>query len=106
MSTTTDAGLIAGATGAAKASVLWSIDPWERQILVRVQRGGILIRERELRYQLERKDNHSLAHADELLDVLAELEAQGLIEAELRFRLTAEGRARLGELDASGSAER
>jgi hypothetical protein len=106
MSTTTDAGLIAGATGAGKASMLWSIDHTERQILVRVDRGGILIRERELRYQLQRKDNHPLAQADELLDVLAEIEAQGLIEAELCFRLTSEGRARLAEPDTSGRAER
>jgi hypothetical protein len=71
------------------------VDVGERQILVRVDRGGILIGERELRYQLERKDNHPLARADELLDVLADLEAQGLLEAELCFRLTAKGRERL-----------
>jgi hypothetical protein len=106
MSTTTDAGSIVEAAGAGESPVPSSIDHTERQILVRVQRGGILIEETELRYQLERKDNHPLARADELLDVLAEIEAQGLIEAELCFRLTPEGRARLGELDATGSAER
>src|SRR4051794_20104138 len=67
----------------------------ERQILVRVDRGGIHIGERELRYQLERKDAHPLAQADELLDVLAELEARGLLEAELCFRLTPRGREQL-----------
>src|SRR3954453_14911829 len=100
MSTVMDcAGPVAGATGSGKASVLWSIGPGDRQILVRIERGGILIGEGELRYQLERKDSHPLAQADELLDVLAEIEAHGLIEAELCFRLTAEGRARLAELD-------
>jgi hypothetical protein len=94
---TTSAELVAGATGSGKASVLWSGLPagTELQILHRVDRGGILIGERELRYQLERKDNHPLAGEDELLDVLAELEAHGLLEAELCFRLTAQGRERL-----------
>jgi hypothetical protein len=67
----------------------------DRQILVRVDRGGIHIGEGELRYQLERKDAHPLAQADELLDVLAELEARGLLRAELCFRLTAQGREQL-----------
>jgi hypothetical protein len=78
----------------------------DEQILLRVARGGIHIQERELRYQLERKDNHPLAHEDELLDVLAEMKQRGLIEAELCFRLTAEGRAVLGGSGASGRAER
>jgi hypothetical protein len=108
MSTATDsAGLIAGATGSGKGSVLWSIDPGDRQILLRIQRGGIHIGEGELRYQLERKDNHPLAQADELMDVLAEIEARGLLKAELCFRLTKEGRVRLAELDdTDGRAER
>jgi hypothetical protein len=78
----------------------------DQRILLRVARGGILIGERELRYQLERKDNHPLAQADELLDVLAEIEARGLIEAELCFRLTPQGRERLAERDADGGCER
>src|SRR5918998_4118615 len=96
MSTATDAGMIAGATGAGKASVLWSRLPagTERQILVRVDRA-VRIGEGELRYQLERKDDHPLARAEELLDVLAELESRGLLEAELCFRLTTRGRERL-----------
>jgi hypothetical protein len=103
--------LVAGETGSGKASALWSlqaaVDGAERQILLRVDRGGILIGERELRYQLACKDNHPLAQAPELLDVLAELEARGLIEAELCFRLTSHGRARLAELvDDGGRAER
>ena len=74
----------------------WSRVPAERdrQILVRVDRA-VRIGEGELRYQLERKDHHPLAREDELLDVLADLEALGLVEAELYFRLTPEGRARL-----------
>jgi hypothetical protein len=84
---------IAGATGSGKASLLWSRLPvGDRQILVRVDRGGIHIGEGELRYQLQRKDAHPLAQEDELLDVLADLEARGLLEAELCFRLTAHGR--------------
>jgi hypothetical protein len=72
--------------------------------LLRVARGGIHIQERELRYQLERKDNHPLAHEDELLDVLAQMKQRGLIEAEMCFRLTLEGHALLGEPGASGRA--
>lgn len=104
MSTTTNgAGLIAGAIGSGKGSVLWSLPPaaleaGERQILVRVSRGGMLIGERELRYQLERKDNHPLARRPELLDLLGVLEDRGLLERELCFRLTAAGRTRLAEL--------
>jgi hypothetical protein len=90
---TSSAPPIGGTTGSGKASVLWSrLLSGERQILVRVDRGGIHIGEGELRYQLQRKDNHPLAQADELLDVLADLEARGLLEAELCFRLTAQGR--------------
>jgi hypothetical protein len=113
MSTTMTRGdrPVAGKRGSGKASVLWSLQAavagTERQILLRVDRGGILIAERELRYQLERKDNHPLAQADELLDVLAEIEARGLLTAELCFRLTAEGRARPAEFDDDdGRAER
>jgi hypothetical protein len=109
MSTMTTIAPAAGTRGSGRASARWSLqaaaDSAERQILVRVDRGGILIGEGELRYQLERKDNHPLAQADELLDVLAEIEARGLLEAELCFRLTSEGRARLAEPEASGRAE-
>jgi hypothetical protein len=100
MSIATDERLIAGATGSGKGSVLLSTDSVQRQILLRVDRA-VRIGEGELRYQLDRKDQHPLAHADELLDVLAELEARGLVEAELCFRLTAEGRARLTNPDAA-----
>jgi hypothetical protein len=101
MSTTTSAPvLLAGATGSGKGSVLWSRVPAdkERQILVRVDHA-VRIGEGELRYQLERKDNHPLAREDELLDVLAELEQHGLVEAELCFRLTPEGRECLAHDD-------
>ena len=77
---------------------------WDEQILLRVARGGVHIEERELRYQLERKDNHPLAQEHELLDVLAEMKEGGLIEAELCFRLTAQGRALLAEPGPSGRA--
>jgi hypothetical protein len=109
--TTRGASPVAGDTGSGKGSVLWSwpaaMEAAERQILLGVDRGGILIAERELRYQLARKDKHPLAQADKLLDVLAEFEARGLIEAELCFGLTSQGRARLAELvDDGGRAER
>jgi hypothetical protein len=98
MSTATDERLIAGAAGSGKASVLWSRVPadTERQILVRVDHA-VRIGEAELRYQLEHKDHHPLAQEGELLDVLAELEALGLVEAELCFRLTPEGRECLAQ---------
>jgi hypothetical protein len=70
----------------------------ERQILVRVDRA-VGIGEGELRYQLEHRHDHPLARADELLDVLVDLEARGLVRSELCFRLTAEGRARLAQDD-------
>ena len=69
--------------------------PAERQILVRIEQGGLAICEAQLRYQLETKDEHPLAGRLELLDVLAELEQRGLIESALHFRLTARGRAEL-----------
>jgi len=99
MSTATGAPvLLAGATGSGKASMLWSRVPadTERQILVRVDHA-VRIGEAELRYQLEHKDHHPLAREDELLDVLVDLEALGLVEAELYFRLTREGRRRLAQ---------
>jgi hypothetical protein len=80
-------------------------DVSERQILHRITRG-IRIGERELRYQFERKDNHALAHAEELLDVLADLEQQGLVDRELCFRLTGDGRTRLASLNADLGAGR
>jgi hypothetical protein len=102
------AGRVAGATGSGKGSAMWSLldagDGAERQIVVRVDRGGILIGERELRYQLERKDSHPLAQEDGLLDVLAEMKERGLIEAEMCFRLTPLGRAVLAGPGASGRA--
>jgi hypothetical protein len=66
----------------------------ERQILNRID-GGINCPESELRYQLDRKDQHPLARDELLLDVLAELEERGLIESELYFRVTDRGRAEL-----------
>jgi Flp pilus assembly CpaF family ATPase len=97
-------GRVAGTTGSGKASVLSSLRSAvdaERQILVRVDRA-IHIGERELRYQLERKNRHPLASRAELLDVLAELEERGLVESELGFRLTVRGREVLAALPAVG----
>lgn len=66
-----------------------------RQVLVRIDRGGLRICEAELRYQLERKDHHPLARDPALLDLLADLEEAGLVESALHFRLTDRGRAAL-----------
>ena len=64
----------------------------ERQVLNRIDRG-LRCPEKELRYQLERKDAHPLARSPELLDVLIDLEARGLVRSELTFALTGDGRA-------------
>jgi hypothetical protein len=76
----------------------------DEEILLRVGHGAIRIGERELRRQLERKDNHPLAQEDELLGVLAQMKGRGLIEAELCLRLIPMGRALLAELGARGRA--
>ena len=57
-----------------------------RSILGRVDRGGVMISETELRYQLRHDPP-----VGELLDRLADLEAEGLIESQLYFRLTEAG---------------
>ena len=61
------------------------------EILVRIDRGGIAICEAELRYKLRWNE----ARLGSLLDVLADLEASGLVESALHFRLTDRGRAEL-----------
>jgi hypothetical protein len=93
--------MTANATGVRSAET----DATEQPILRRVDRA-VRIGEGELRYQLEHKDNHPLAHADELLDVLADLETQGLVEGELSFRLTAAGRERLAQDTGHGGNRR
>jgi hypothetical protein len=63
----------------------------EQEILARIDRAGLHICEAELRHTLrwqEQKDGP-------LLDVLRELEREGLIESALHFRLTEHGRTRL-----------
>ena len=84
------------ATGPGRESSACSATPagTVRQILRRVDRA-INIGERELRYQLASKHDHPLANSTELLLVLAELEELGLVEAELCFKLTDQGRQRL-----------
>lgn len=62
----------------------------EREILARIDRG-VQICEAELRYKLRwDEQEHGL-----LLELLGELEREGLIESALHFRLTEHGRARL-----------
>jgi len=72
-------------------------DATDDLILRRVDRA-VRVGECELRYQLEHRDEHPLAQADELLDVLVQLEVEGLVESEWTFRLTASGRERLAVL--------
>ena len=64
----------------------------EREILVRIDRGGLFICEAELRYKLrwdERKRGS-------LLELLDELEREGgLIESAIHFRLKEHGRSQL-----------
>ena len=64
--------------------------PTDTTILNRIGRGGMMISETELRYQL-RND----PAAAELLEQLADLEAQGMIESQLYFRLTEAGEAKV-----------
>ena len=63
----------------------------EQEILARIDRAGLHICEAELRYKLRWDER---AHGS-LLDVLDELEQNGLIESALHFRLTEHGRAQL-----------
>jgi hypothetical protein len=65
-------------------------DAAELEILGCARRGRIELSGGSLR--------SAVARELELLGVLADLEEQGLICGELRFRLTVEGRARLSEL--------
>jgi hypothetical protein len=64
----------------------------EQEILARIDRAGLLVCEAELRYKLRWNDSHG-----SLLELLDELERQGLIESALHFRLTDHGRERLPE---------
>jgi DNA-binding PadR family transcriptional regulator len=65
----------------------------EQEILARIDRAGLHICEAELRYKL-RWDERTRGSLLELLD---ELEQQGLIESAIHFRLTEQGRAELPE---------
>jgi DNA-binding PadR family transcriptional regulator len=63
----------------------------EQEILARVDRAGLQMCEAELRYKLRWDDQE---HGS-LLDLMDELEREGLIESALHFRLTDSGRAQL-----------
>jgi DNA-binding PadR family transcriptional regulator len=63
----------------------------EQEILMRIDRAGLHVCEVELRYKLRWDERE---HGS-LLDLLDELERQGLIESALQFRLTEHGRAQL-----------
>ena len=78
-----------------------TVSTGERQVLNRIDRG-LRCPEEELRYQLERKDGHPLARAPELLDVLIDLEARGLVRSELTFALTDDGRDALQDGSPAG----
>ena len=81
-------------TAVAMATKQWALPvELEREILARIDRAGLHVCEAELRHTL-RWDEHT--HGS-LLELLAELEATGLIESALHFRLTDQGRAQLPE---------
>jgi hypothetical protein len=63
----------------------------EQEILARIDRAGLYICEAELRHALRWHEQED----GPLLDVLGELEREGLIESALHFRLTERGRTRL-----------
>ena len=63
----------------------------EQTILEVVDRGGLHINERELRYQLTRRQIDSVG----FLERMRELEQRGLVESTLCFRLTQQGVAAL-----------
>jgi DNA-binding PadR family transcriptional regulator len=65
----------------------------EQEILARIDRAGLHICEAELRYKLRWEERK---HGS-LLELLDELERQGLIESAIHFRLTEHGRAQLGD---------
>ena len=65
-------------------------EPLEQEILARIDRG-VQICEAELRYKLRWNEQED----GPLLELLDELERQGLVESALHFRLTEHGRARL-----------
>ena len=63
----------------------------EQEVLARIERAGLHICEAELRYTLRWSERaHGL-----LLELLDELERQGLIETALHLRLTEHSRTRL-----------
>ncbi len=63
----------------------------EREILARIDRAGLRVCEAELRYKLRWEERQ---HGS-LLELMDELERQGLIESAIHFRLTEHGRAQL-----------
>jgi DNA-binding PadR family transcriptional regulator len=65
----------------------------EQEILIRIDRGGLHICEAELRHKLRWEEPK---HGS-LLELLDELERQGLIESAIHFRLTEHGRAQLAD---------
>lgn len=79
-------------TAAVPSRVAHNAAELEREILTRIARGGLLICQTELRYQLRR---HAHEHDHHLLNLLATLEQRGLIESETHYRLTPVGVARV-----------
>jgi hypothetical protein len=65
-------------------------DALRQEVLARIDRG-VQICEAELRYKLRWNEREGGC----LLDVLDELERQGLIESAIHFRLTDQGRTQL-----------
>src|SRR5450755_2649922 len=76
-------------TAAAPARAARGTAHTEREVLTRIARGGLLICETELRYQLQRRG----MDLGSLPGLLADLQHRGLIESETHYRLTAAGAA-------------
>jgi DNA-binding PadR family transcriptional regulator len=65
----------------------------EQEILARIDRAGLHVCEAELRHKLRWDERNR----GSLLELLDELEQQGLIQSAIHFRLTEHGRAELPE---------
>ncbi|MGO9955970.1 MAG: hypothetical protein ACLP50_08305 [Solirubrobacteraceae bacterium] len=76
-------------TTAAAAGVARETAHTDRELLTPIARGGLLISETELRYQLQRRAMDLGA----LPGLLADLQQRGLIESETHYRLTLAGAA-------------
>lgn len=73
------------------------IDPDDRLVLEKIAAGGFRTNDDEVHYQLARRTRAPMPALEvaELLEIIAELEAAGLVATALEIRLTDAGRAEL-----------